>query len=297
MTNEHVVAGESRVDIEMHDGTVYSGEVLGVDDIQDIAVIRVCCSDTFPILQFSNKHIEVGTEVLSIGYALDFGGDPTVTRGIVSGVRWHSDMSVSLVQTDAAINPGNSGGPLLSRSGEVLGMNTLKAVGYDVDNVGFAIHRDYIRARAPALVLQDTVSYEGRLFVRWAGPFDVIDESNSMTPSTAWSHNFVAEVQYSNVRNGVAWFTREQQVGIAIEGFEYFVRTRTEVEDWVTVDQGMLPRSEGRFRVVVIGYDVWIYLDDDLVHRFRRKLAEPALVFFNTTKGDFRDLSVWIESL
>ena len=301
LTNEHVVAGKSRVDIEMHDGTVYRGEVLDVDNTQDIAVIRVCCSDTFPILQFSNERISadtaVGIDVLSIGYALDFGGDPTVTRGIVSGVRWHSGMSLYLVQTDAAINPGNSGGPLLSRSGEVLGMNTLKVVGYDVDNVGFAIHRDHIRARAPALILQDTVSYEGRLFDRWAGPFDGTNFSGRQIPSTAWARNFVAEADYSgSIRNGVAWIVPGQLEGIAFEGNEYWVRTRTTGEEAVTVGQGMLPRQEGRLRVVVIGYDVWVYLDDDLVHQFRRKLAEFAWVFFNIRDGDYSGLSVWIES-
>ena len=110
LTNEHIVAGESHVDITMSDGTVYDGEVLGVDDVQDIAVVRVCC-DSFSILRFGNDPIEVGTDVVSIGYALGYQGEPTVTSGIVSALRWSSRLGVHVIQTDAAINPGSSGGP------------------------------------------------------------------------------------------------------------------------------------------------------------------------------------------
>ena len=294
LTNEHVVAGNSSVDIEMDDGTVYRGEVLNVDHTQDIAVIRVCC-DTFTTLRFSNEYIEIGMDVLSVGFALGYRGEPTVTRGIVSAVRWDSNLGVRVVQTDAAINPGNSGGPLLSKSGEVLGMNTLKAAGYDIDNIGFAIHRNSLRARAPALISQDTVSYEGLRFVRFTGPFDGTNHSGFMVSSTARARNFVAELEYSGKYAGFAWANADLLEAIFFEGYTYREWTRMEEgEDEIYGDLGTLPRREGRLRLVAKGFDVWVYLDDDLVHQFRRKLSSPAWVLFDV-RGDFSGLSVWIE--
>ena len=73
----------------------------------------------------SASGVRVGQEVIAIGSALGVLSN-TVTRGIVSAVRRAGD--VTLLQTDAAINPGNSGGPLIDRSGQVIGINTMKAL-------------------------------------------------------------------------------------------------------------------------------------------------------------------------
>jgi len=82
--------------------------------------------------------------VIAIGNALNLGGEPTVTRGIVSAKdRDLSAEGVSLeglIQTDAAINPGNSGGPLINAAGQVVGMNT--AIVADAQNLGFSIAID-----------------------------------------------------------------------------------------------------------------------------------------------------------
>ena len=225
-------------------------------------------------------------------------GNPTITRGIVSGLRRHSETGVHVIQTDAAINPGNSGGPLLSKSGEVLGMNTLKLVGPSIDNVGFAIHRDFIRGRAPALILQDMLSSHERQFVRWAGPFDATSESDSLTYSGALARNFVAEVQYSGDPIVIGWLVDEDQgevIGIGGAGHVGVIaRGRTGSEDALTHEVS-LPSAEGRLRVVVIERDVWMYMDKTLLHQFKRELDSPAWVVFDTSSGDFSSLSVWIE--
>jgi S1-C subfamily serine protease len=95
----------------------------------------------------SSDAVLVGDEVLAIGNALDLGGEPSVTRGIVSA----KDRSIheagisldNLIQTDAAINPGNSGGPLVNARGEVVGINT--AIIPDAQNIGFSIAIDSIK--------------------------------------------------------------------------------------------------------------------------------------------------------
>ena len=84
--------------------------------------------------------------MVAIGNALNLGGDPSVTSGIVSAKdREISDGSISLddlIQTDAAINPGNSGGPLVNANGEVVGINTAIIAG--AQNIGFSIAIDSV---------------------------------------------------------------------------------------------------------------------------------------------------------
>jgi len=89
----------------------------------------------------------VGEPVIAIGNALNLGGQPSVTTGIVSAVNRTIDgpegRLSDLVQTDAAINPGNSGGPLVDATGSVVGINT--AIIADSQNIGFAIAIDSAR--------------------------------------------------------------------------------------------------------------------------------------------------------
>jgi hypothetical protein len=109
----------------------------------DLAILKLDVVDldqtALPLGLSSDVH--VGAEVVAIGSPLGFAN--TVTRGIVSGVRERN--GVRLIQTDAAINPGNSGGPLLDRYGRVLGVNTLKLAGDDVQSMAFAVSIQYAR--------------------------------------------------------------------------------------------------------------------------------------------------------
>src|SRR3546814_560488 len=104
-------------------------------------------TDLVPAQLGSSAGLQVGEEVTAIGNALNLGGRPTVTRGIVSAL----DRSLSaqgitlsnLIQTDAAINPGNSGGPLVNAAGQVVGVNT--AIIGDAQNIGFSIEIDTVK--------------------------------------------------------------------------------------------------------------------------------------------------------
>ena len=155
ITNEHVVEGQSRVNVTVGDSTSYRGTVLGVDAIRDLAVVSICCG-TFTTLEFGDAAgLEVGDEIVAIGYALGLSGEATVTRGIVSAVRYDSEFQAYVIQTDAAINPGNSGGPMLSMSGQILGVNTF---GYDetqsgrpVEGLNFAISGVTVQQQIPRL--------------------------------------------------------------------------------------------------------------------------------------------------
>ena len=99
--------------------------------------------------------LQPGDEVVAIGYALGLPGQATVTQGIVSAVRYDSAYRSDVIQTDAAINPGNSGGPILSVSGEILGINTFRydesQSGRPTDGLGFAISGTTVQQRIRTL--------------------------------------------------------------------------------------------------------------------------------------------------
>ena len=144
MTNNHVVAGASRVNVVLLDKREFVARVVGRDPTTDVAVIKIDGAD-FPALGLGDDaRARVGQWVLAIGNPL--GLDFTVTSGIVSAkgrsVPVNPDMYAisDFIQTDAAINPGNSGGPLVNIRGEVIGINSaiLSPTGVNA-GYGFAI--------------------------------------------------------------------------------------------------------------------------------------------------------------
>ena len=152
VTNYHVVEGESRVNVTVNDSTIYSGTVLGVDAVRDLAVVSICCGN-FKILEFGDATgLAAGDEVVNMGYALGIEGVATVTRGIVSALRYDADHQAYVIQSDAPINPGNSGGPMLSSEGRVLGINSFVYVSdYGAEGIGFAISSRTVQQRIPTL--------------------------------------------------------------------------------------------------------------------------------------------------
>ena len=155
VTNHHVVEGDVQVSVIVNDSTTYSGSVLGTDSVRDLAVVSICCG-SFQTLPFGNAAaLQPGDEVVAVGYALGLPGQATVTRGIVSAVRYDSTHRSDVIQTDAAINPGNSGGPILSVSGEILGINTFRydesQSGRPTEGLGFAISGTTVQQQIPTL--------------------------------------------------------------------------------------------------------------------------------------------------
>ena len=132
ITNNHVVADATDLQIRFPDGRIYNNiEVVGRDPNTDIAVVRIVTDgeESFTPLEIGNSDdIQVGDWVLALGNPLDLGF--TVTTGIVSAKGRDIDIIPgataleSFIQTDAAINRGNSGGPLVDLYGRVVGVNT-----------------------------------------------------------------------------------------------------------------------------------------------------------------------------
>ena len=155
ITNHHVVEGSAEVNVTVNDSATYRGTVLGTDAVRDLAVVRICCGSFLALAFGDASGLDPGDEVVVIGYALGLSGQATITRGIVSARRYNSLRQRDVIQTDAAINPGNSGGPMLSLSGEILGINTFRIdeaeSGRIAEGLGFAISEETVRGRIPAL--------------------------------------------------------------------------------------------------------------------------------------------------
>jgi len=145
VTNEHVVAGADDVELLLADGRVVDAEVLGGDDDNDIAVLRVDGENLTPARIGRSNQVQIGQPVLAVGSPLGLTG--TVTAGIVSATNRTAQIGTQpagMVQTDASINPGNSGGPLVDLRGRVIGVNTAIATVAGSGNIGigFAVPID-----------------------------------------------------------------------------------------------------------------------------------------------------------
>jgi S1-C subfamily serine protease len=140
VTNNHVVEDAKAVRIKTPEGFVAEGRVLGRDPDTDIALIRANASVGAWARLGDSKRLKRGHIAIAIGNPLGF--EWTVTAGIISALgrsmrAANGRLIDDVIQTDAALNPGNSGGPLVSSSGEVVGVNT--AVIQGAQSIAFAV--------------------------------------------------------------------------------------------------------------------------------------------------------------
>jgi len=178
VTNQHVVDGQSTVEISFSTGYKAYGTVIGTDGDADIAIIKVDApvEELHPLVVGDSDSLQVGQPVVAIGNP--FGLDGTMTLGIISGLgrtqQAHAApggggffSNADIIQTDAAINPGNSGGPLFNLNGEVIGINQSirtdnfnEFTGNAVNSgVGFSISINLVNRIAPILIRDGKYSY------------------------------------------------------------------------------------------------------------------------------------------
>ncbi len=178
ITNEHVVDGQTDMQVTFTSGFKSYATLVGVDKDSDIAVIKVDApeSELVPLVLGDSYRLKVGQKVIAIGNP--FGLNGTMTTGIISalGRTMPSNREISsgggffsagdLIQTDAAINPGNSGGPLFNLDGEVIGINrAIRTVSSTVSGepvnsgIGFAIAIDIAKRVVPVIIKDGKYDY------------------------------------------------------------------------------------------------------------------------------------------
>ena len=155
LTAAHVTEGSQTLTVRLSDGTALSGQVVGADQGNDIAVVKVDRGGLRPANLALKSDLQVGQMAVAIGSP--FGLQQTVTQGVVSA----KDRSLStpdgrvldVIQTDAPINPGNSGGALADRRGRVIGINdSIRSESGGNEGVGFAIPIDTAAASAAHII-------------------------------------------------------------------------------------------------------------------------------------------------
>jgi serine protease Do len=167
VTNNHVVAGATKIKIKLPDGRTFDATLVGTDPATDVALLRVKADKPLPTVEFGNdRALRVGDWVVAVGNP--FGLSNTVTAGIVSSIGRDigggEQPYTDFIQIDAPINRGNSGGPTFDLRGQVVGMNSMifSPTGGSI-GIGFAI---------PSSTIKDVVAAlqaHGRVARGWLG--------------------------------------------------------------------------------------------------------------------------------
>ena len=166
LTNYHVIEDSQSVTVSTYDGASYDASIVGFDQSNDIAVLKVDAEGLSPAVLGKSSDLSVGDQVVAIGNPL---GELTftMTQGIVSAldrdVTLSSGSSMKLIQTDCAINSGNSGGALFNLYGEVIGITNAKyssssSSSASIDNIGFAIPINHVLSIVKSIIEKGYIS-------------------------------------------------------------------------------------------------------------------------------------------
>ena len=160
LTNFHVIEDSSSITVTLYDGRELDAKLIGYDENNDIAVLKVEAENLVPVVIGDSSSLNVGDSVVAIGNPL---GELTfsLTAGAVSAlereVTFSGGTTMNLIQTDCAINSGNSGGALFNMYGEVIGITNAKysgssSSGASIDNIGFAIPINQVRGIVDSII-------------------------------------------------------------------------------------------------------------------------------------------------
>ena len=147
LTNYHVIEDANTIKVSFVDGTSYDAELVGGEEENDIAVLKIDATGLTPVIIGDSDNVRVGEQVVAIGNPL---GELTysMTQGIISArdrsITMENGEVMNMLQTDTAINSGNSGGPLFDMYGQVIGITSAKLSGSSsssatIEGLGFAI--------------------------------------------------------------------------------------------------------------------------------------------------------------
>jgi S1-C subfamily serine protease len=252
LTNNHVVEGRAALGATLPDGRSLGATLVGRDADSDLAVLRVNGS-ALPWARFGDsRRVRVGQVAVAIGNP--FGFDHTVTSGVVSALgrslRSRSGRLMDdIIQTDAALNPGNSGGPLVTTTGDVIGINT--AMIHAAHGICFAIASNTVRFVASRLIRDGRIR---RSFIGIAGQQTPIPRAVARACGIAVASGVLASTIAPHSPAALAG-VREGDVivafaGVAVSGVDDLHRLLT--EDLIGRASGITLLRRGRREVVAI---------------------------------------------
>ena len=160
LTNYHVIEDSNSITVSMYDGTTYDAALVGYDESNDIAVLKIDAENLTPVVLGDSDAMNVGDSVVAIGNPL---GELTfsLTSGAISAmdreITLSGGITMDLMQTDCAINSGNSGGALFNMYGEVIGVTNAKyssssSSEASIDNIGFAIPINSVKTIVQSII-------------------------------------------------------------------------------------------------------------------------------------------------
>ena len=220
VTNYHVIEdaykGGLPVNVVMYDETAYEAEIIGFDEANDIALLKIDADGLVPAQLGDSDDLVVGQRVYAVGNALGT-LTYTMTSGIVSAldrnIATETTDAIKVFQIDAAINSGNSGGPVYNEAGQVIGVVDAKSGASNVDGLGFAIPISDVAHIVNQLLENGYVADRAHMGVT----------ISTVTEAAAKSYNMVVGAYVNSVNEGSAaekTGIREGDIITAVDGEE-----------------------------------------------------------------------------
>jgi S1-C subfamily serine protease len=207
VTNQHVVANETKVEVDFTNGNKVYGNVIGADANSDLAVIKVDlpADQLHPLPLGDSDKLQVGQVAVALGDPLALNGT-TLTSGVIAGLGRSEDSNNptqggyyaagDFIETDALLNHGNSGGPLLDLNGQVIGVNRSIQIDQSTgipSGLGYAISVNVVKRVVPQLIQNGKFDYPylGASFFPGGLTLDMINTLGLKSTTGAYVTNVV----------------------------------------------------------------------------------------------------------
>lgn len=197
VTNYHVIEdayrGNLDVTVMLHDGSRYGADIVGVEESNDVAVLKIDATNLYPVTLGDSDSLMVGDDIYAVGnplgeleFSMSTGHVSALDRMLATS---DSTDSISMFQIDAAVNSGNSGGPAYNCKGEVVGIVTAKYSDTGIEGLGFAIPINDAASIADDLITKGYVTGKAYMGIRLDDRYNSMYSQYYGTPLGAYVYS------------------------------------------------------------------------------------------------------------